>query len=230
MEEWTPIICVASSAVMANMEYDLISQAMDVIRAASTMIAASAIPVEIRMPLPPMFGLYDGMPPSTWDSMDDTAYNNMGEDGEDESWVDLCLGPTIPGCEIYDIIDLRRVLQAEQVVKLLLDTREWAERDEVRWYVPGLAEVARMITEGDNDDDVIVVGDRHKNMNEEYVNGHLVDLHRVLGEAVDIVRGGGPNHHLSYERVGRVTCKGGAAYDKKHFKGPRRRRCWCWWR
>ena len=51
------------------------------------------------------------------------------------------------------MIDLRAVLQVEQVVILLLDTREWAEGDGIRWHAPGLAAAARRIAERDDDDD-----------------------------------------------------------------------------
>ena len=37
------------------------------------------------------------------------------------------------GMDVHEVIDLRAVLQAEQVVILLLDTREWVEEGRIRW-------------------------------------------------------------------------------------------------
>ena len=44
--------------------------------------------------------------------------------------------------DVHEVIDLRAVLQAKQVVVLLLDTREWAEGGGIRWHAPGLAGTA----------------------------------------------------------------------------------------
>ncbi len=55
--------------------------------------------------------------------------------------------------DVHEVIDLRAVLQAEQVVILLLDRREWAKGGGIRWHAPGLAGAARWIAERDDDDD-----------------------------------------------------------------------------
>ena len=44
--------------------------------------------------------------------------------------------------DVHEVIDLRAVLQAEQVVILLLDRREWAKGGGIRWHAPGLAGTA----------------------------------------------------------------------------------------
>ncbi|KAL3809593.1 hypothetical protein ACHAXA_005809 [Cyclostephanos tholiformis] len=198
------IVSVASSAEVARSEYELVREATDLLldrpparvggghRSSSSSVG---IPdVEMTSSLPPMFDLFDGE-----GVIED-------DDDDDDDWLDLILGPVPPGVDVYDEIDLRTILQAEQVTKLLLDTREWAESDGIRWRVPGLAGVARTIVAerdgggGDDDDDdedldSNGLGGRHP-------IGPLVDLHRALEGAVEIVRAGpnlmDPNNRVSY--------------------------------
>ena len=128
----TPVVSVATSAEMANSEYDLVREAMELLlrssgrRSSSSLASDAPSPSsstvsaadfsEIDTPLPPMFNLFDG----------ETGVVG-GDDDDDDEWLDACLGPLPPGTDVHEVIDLRAVLQAEQVVKLLLDTREWAE-------------------------------------------------------------------------------------------------------
>ena len=132
------------------------------------------------------------------------------------------------GMDVHKVIDLRAVLQAEQVVILLLDMWEWAKGDGIQWHAPGLAGAVRRITERDDDDDDNDVGRKEDGDDSREEGGRgLVDIHRTLGAAVKIVRPG-PNlmdpyltlvrvpTHLGERgvpRAGRATEKRGAHDD-----------------
>ncbi len=107
--------------------------------------------------------------------------------------------PPPPGMDVYEVIDLQAMLQAEQVVKLLLDTRVWAKGDGIQWYAPGLVGVARQIGELSEE---YIGGNRDGNDSREE-GGGLKDLHCTLRSAVEIVRAGpnlmDPYNRLSYE-------------------------------
>jgi hypothetical protein len=53
---------------------------------------------------------------------------------DDNDWLDACLGPLPPGTDGFEVIDLRVMLQAEQVAKMLRDMRVWIEGDGIQWY------------------------------------------------------------------------------------------------
>ena len=201
----TPVVSVATSAEMANSEYDLVREAMELLlrssgrrslstpasdapSPSSSTVSAAAFS-EIDTPLPPMFDLFDGE-------------TGVVDGDDDDEWLDACLGCS--NMDVHEVIDLRAVLQADQVVKLLLDTREWAEEDGIRWYAPGLAGVARRIAERDDDDDDDDGGRKEDGDDSREEGGQgLVDLHRTLGAAVEIVSAGpnlmDPYNRLSYE-------------------------------
>ncbi|KAL3764660.1 hypothetical protein ACHAW5_000291 [Stephanodiscus triporus] len=207
------VVSVSSSVEMARSEYELVREATDVLlrssptriggrRTSSSSSAAAAAAVgddylssdgttsPFEVSLPPTFDLFDG---------EDRPIDDI----DDDDWMGLCPGPPPPPgtTDSYEQqIDLRAILQAEQVVKLLMDTRAWAERDGTRMHVPGLSNVARMITECDDDDWDDGDGD---GMEEERTRlGPLVDLHRALEGAVEIVRAGpslsDPDNRRSY--------------------------------
>jgi len=101
---------------------------------------------------------------------------------------------------------------------LLLDTREWAKRDGIRWHAPGLAGTPRWIAERDDDDDGNDVGRKEDGDDSREEGGRgLVDIHRTLGVAIKIVRAG-PNlidpylflvqvpTHLGEQEVPRAGC------------------------
>lgn len=125
----TPPISIAQSAEEAMHEYDLVREAMKVLRSQTS--------TGFAIPLPPTFQLFDGVSTSI--------------DSDDDEWIDLCLGPLPPGMDVYQEIDLETVLKAEQVVKLLLDTYKWAMGDMIRDNAPGLVDVVRQMEHHDGE-------------------------------------------------------------------------------
>ena len=193
----TSIIAIANSADMANNEYNLINDAMDILLYSSSSSSGTitTIPKGSVLPLPPMFNLNNGN-------------DDIIDDDDDDDWIEICLHPTI-GMDIYESITYHNILQAEQIVKLLLDTYTWGTvNDEVQWYTPGLAHLAAMIIDNTttattyHDDNV----DRQKD--EEDTNNKdgnilvlspadsivepLTELYQLLKGAIEIVRAG-PN-------------------------------------
>ena len=104
--------------------------------------------VNSKTNLPPIFKLLDG----------DT------ESDEDE-WVELCMNNRLDA--IYQEIDLETILQAECLVKLLLDTHDWISTDNVKNAYPGLVDVVEEMS-------VCVE--------------HLSNLYNTLENAVEITR------------------------------------------
>ncbi len=104
---------VATSVEDAVQEYRLVEEAMDMLDYQND--------YEKKSNLPPMFNLIDG---------------DTGSD-EDE-WTDLCMNSRL---DAYQEIDLETILQAECLVKLLLDTYNWATIDGVKTSYPGLVAV-----------------------------------------------------------------------------------------
>lgn len=176
----TPIISIAQSAEEAVSEYQLVHDAM--------MILKSQQSSNHVIPLPPMFDLYDGV----------SSTSNV--DSDDDEWIDLCLAPLPPGMDIYQEIDLQTILQAEQVIKLLLMTYEWATSHH---SVPlGLVNVTRqMECLGEIEDkDGNGVTDEDSSMRS--ING-LREIYETLKGTVEIVRAGpslsDPNNRFSYQ-------------------------------
>lgn len=104
---------VAASVEDAVQEYRLVEEAMDMLDCQNDF--------EKKSSLPPMFNLING---------------DTGSD-EDE-WIGLCMNNRL---DVYQEIDLETILQAECLVKLLLDTYNWASIDGVKTSYPGLVAV-----------------------------------------------------------------------------------------
>ncbi|KAL7440207.1 hypothetical protein ACHAXH_007265 [Discostella pseudostelligera] len=173
----TPIIPIAQSTEEATSEYQLVHDAM--------MILKSQQSSNHVIPLPPMFDLYDGV-------------SSTSVDSDDDEWVDLCLAPLPPGIDIYQEIDLQTILQAEQVIKLLLKTYEWATSHQ---SVPlGLVNVVRQMECIDEDKD----GNNITNEDDNIPNINVLrELYVSLKRSVEIVRAGpslsDPNNSFSYQ-------------------------------
>jgi len=105
---------VASSQRDAIEEYGLVNEAMNILNNCTNNPGKKDV-------LPPMFNLIDG----------DT------ESDEDE-WIGLCMNSRV---DAYQEIDLETILQAECLVKLLLDTYNWTSMDGVESSYPGLVSV-----------------------------------------------------------------------------------------
>eukprot|EP00985_Skeletonema_marinoi_P025704 scaffold19127_cov150-Skeletonema_marinoi.AAC.1 len=105
---------VASSRRDAIEEYRLVDEAMNILNNYENDPGKKDV-------LPPMFNLIDG----------DT------ESDEDE-WIGLCMNSRV---DAYQEIDLETILQAECLVKLLLDTYNWTSMDGVESSYPGLVGV-----------------------------------------------------------------------------------------
>ena len=165
-----PAVHVAKSADEAISEFNLVRQAMDVL--------------SVQKNSPPLFRLNNGEPSEV-------------ESDEDE-WVDLCTSDLPPGMDLFQEIDLQTVLQAEQVIKLVMDTIAWA--DELRESAPELADVMlRLGRPVPCDDQTEKVEDDE---DERSTVDGLVELHQSLRGAVEIFRSGpslsDPYNRLSY--------------------------------
>lgn len=110
---------IAQSASEAMHEYNLVNQAMEVLRSQNSLN---------RIPLPPMFDLRGS---------DSTNYT---PDTDDDEWIGICLNPSPMETDIVEEIDLYMILQAEQVTKMLLNMYEWALNEEVSRSVPSLSD------------------------------------------------------------------------------------------
>lgn len=130
---------VAQSKEDAVLEYRLVNEAMEIISQNDS----------TRKNLPPMFQLSNG----------DT------ESDEDE-WVELCMNSQLDR-SLYGEIDLETIIQAECLVKLLLDTHSWSTRKSVESSYSGLVGVVREISR---------------------CVEHLSKLYHTLEGAVEIVR------------------------------------------
>ena len=93
------VLPIAKSAEDCVNEYKLVQEAMDLLNSSS--IGNDVLQV------PPIFNLSDG---------------DTGSDEDD--WVEACMSSQL---DIYQEIDLETILQAECLVKLLLDTHDWAK-------------------------------------------------------------------------------------------------------
>ena len=163
-----PPISVAQTAEEAILEYDLVREAMEILQSQQSTKDGST-----PMSLPPMFQLYDGV-------------SSSGIDSDDDEWIELCLNPLPPGMDVYQEIDLQTILQAEQVVKLLIETYEWTLSDTIKWNAPGLVNVVQQMGYTDEDAGEIDVANNEGNI------GTLLDLYNTLKGAIEIVRAG-PN-------------------------------------
>ena len=173
-----PPMSVAQSAEDATSEYELVSQAMGILKSQG-LLESDDLP--IILPLPPMFNLNDGVSSTEIDS-------------DDDEWIDLCLANLPPGMDLYEEIDLETILKAEQVVKLLLETYEWAMSDRIQQYAPGLVDVVRRME--------LFGGETDCSSVEGNVSS-LLELYQTLKGSVEIVRAGPSlsdiNNRFSYQ-------------------------------
>ncbi|KAL7533764.1 hypothetical protein ACHAXR_005438 [Thalassiosira sp. AJA248-18] len=150
-------VAVAQSAGQATSEYELVHQAMVILQSQQS--------ENSTIPLPPMFQLNAGVS-STVDS-------------DDDEWIDLCISTLPPGMDLYQEIDLETILKAEQVLKLLVETYEWAMSERIKENATGLVEIAQKMELHDEEADA---------RGEKGTINHLSDLYQTLKGAVEIVR------------------------------------------
>ena len=110
-------------------------------------------------------------------------------------------------------IKRKRARERKRLMRLFLDTRRWAEADAILWHAPGLSGVACAITTHRRDDDANGSGREEYDGNRGDGDGGdewdgtttrpLINLHRSLVSAVEIVRSGpsliGLTNRMSYE-------------------------------
>lgn len=106
---------IAKSAEDCVNEYKLVQEAMDLLNSHNNGSAGKDVI------LPPIFKLSDG---------------DTGSDEDD--WVEACMSSQL---DIYQEIDLETILQAECLVKLLLDTHEWAKESSYSGLVGVVSEM-----------------------------------------------------------------------------------------
>lgn len=144
--EHQQITHIARSAVEARKEYELLREAMLVLRSDSKTKMTPPFsnrveesrnheggntPVEQfeekASILPPIYGFSA----SPWDLSEVSS--------DDDEWLDAALSG------YASTLDLESILQAEQVVKKLLETRSWADLPTVKEQVPGLSQIGHEI-------------------------------------------------------------------------------------
>jgi len=172
-----PPISIAQSAEEAIFEYNLVNEAMEILQ--------SQQQSSTKIPLPPMFALYDGISTSS----------STTADSDDDEWIDLCLASLPPGVDIYQEIDLENILQAEQVVKLLIETYDWVMSDTIKWGSTGLVDVVKQMEYHSKEEE--------ETESEDGNIDTLLDLYQTLKGAVEVVRAGSslsdPNNKFSYQ-------------------------------
>jgi len=175
-------ISIAQSAEEAISEYGLVHEAMGILQSQQSLHST--------IPLPPMFELYEGVSTSV--------------DSDDDEWIDMCIGPLPPGIDLYQEIDLQTILQAEQVVKLLLETYEWAMSDRINESAPQLVDIVRQMEYHVDEDDGI--DKENGNISKTASKGNterLSELYQTLDGCIEIVRSGpnlsDPHNRFSYE-------------------------------
>ncbi|KAL9185078.1 hypothetical protein ACHAXT_002855 [Thalassiosira profunda] len=156
-----PPISIAQSAEEAAVEYELVREAMVILQSQSS---------KSTIPLPPMFQLHEGVSTSV--------------DSDDDEWVDMLLGPLPPGVDVYQEIDLEAILKAEQVLKLLLETYDWATGNGMEENAPGLGGIVRRMEWRDEEDGIDCNNEGRGDIQ------LLSDLYQTLNGAVEIVRAG----------------------------------------
>jgi len=175
--QYPPPISIAQSAEEAILEYKLVSEAMEILQSQQSSTG--------RIPLPPMFQLYDGV----------SSSSSTTADSDDDEWIDLCLASLPPGVDIYQEIDLENILQAEQVCKLLIETYDWAMGDKIKWGSTGLVDVVKQMEYHNKEDEETERQDGNIDT--------LIDLYQTLKGAVEVVRAGpsisDPNNKFSYQ-------------------------------
>lgn len=163
-EHKMPTFPIAQCASEATQEYNLVHQAMEVLRSQRSSSG--------RIPLPPMFQLRNVEISTTYTPETD-----------DDEWIDACLSPLPLGSDILEEVDLYMILQAEQVSKLLLNTYEWAISEHVSNCVAILAEVITKPMQQLNDHDRVASEDGDSKAKD--VMSSLSQLHETLRGSVE---------------------------------------------
>ena len=174
------VVPIANSATEATCEYELVRQAMQILKLQSLS--------NNNTPLPPMFQLRDRS----------TASFSMETD--DDEWINVCLNPVPLGVDIAEEIDLEMILQAEQVTRLLLSTYEWAMDEQISIEFASLSEIISNTIQGSDCSDGESGTEEN---NTDTALSSLSQLYETLKGAVEIVRGGPSfydiNNQFSYQ-------------------------------
>lgn len=168
---------IAQSAIEATQEYNLVHQAMAILRSQHSSTD--------KIPLPPMFKLRG--------SESATAYT---PETDDDEWIDICLNSLPMGSDIMEEIDLFMILQAEEVTKMLLNTYKWAENEQVSNYVGSLSEV---ITKPMRQVNMNIDHDQVSNEDDsktESILTSMSQLYDTLRDSVEIIREGSNAYQL----------------------------------
>ncbi|KAL7512051.1 hypothetical protein ACHAXN_009499 [Cyclotella atomus] len=174
-EHKMPTFPIAQCASEATQEYNLVYQAMEVLRSQRSSTG--------RIPLPPMFQLRNVEISTTYTPETD-----------DDEWIDACLSPLPLGSDILEEVDLYMILQAEQVSKLLLNTYEWAISEHVSNCVAILAEVITKPMQQLNDHDRVASEDGDSKAKD--VMSSLSQLHETLRGSVETTREGSNSYQF----------------------------------
>ena len=109
------VINIAQTADDANKEWDLIREAMNILQEVKEGSATTYPPIYAK----------DSSP---WDV-------DLEVTSDDDDWLySILIGS-------QDSLSLENILQAEQIVKRILNTHEWAHKDDLIAAYPGLAEI-----------------------------------------------------------------------------------------
>jgi hypothetical protein len=163
---------IAQSANEATFEYELVRQAMELLRSQSSHTN--------KIPLPPMF---------QFRNVDSISY-----DSDDDEWLYLCLHPLPVGADIMEEINLYMIFQAEQVTKMLLHTFEWAMDERLSDCASLLSDVIvkpMLQSNGENNET-----QQEQIGNPESVVSSLYQLHDSLNGAIEIVREGSSSYQF----------------------------------
>lgn len=173
---------VAQSAEEATAEYELVHQAMEVLH------SQHLSNPQLKLPLPPMFDLYD----SNYDT-------------DDDEWIDTCISPLPMGeSDMLEEIDLYKILQAEKVTELLLNTYEWATREEVMDSAAALSNVFCEVLMGPPQYHEDVQTDLEEDYTTITIMSSLSQLYQSLHGSVEVQKEGSKSYQFrlssSYDR------------------------------
>ena len=168
-------VIVAQSAQEATAEYKLVHQAMEVLR------SQNLSKPQLKIPLPPMFDL-----------------NDSNYDTDDDEWIDTCINPLPMGEEdMVEEIDLYTILQAEKVTELLLNTFDWAAREEVMDSAPELSNVFRkVLIEPSKHHDLDAQTDDGEDQKKLSIISSLSRLYKSLHGSVEVQKEGSKSYQF----------------------------------
>lgn len=130
----SPIISIAKSALEAREEYQRVEEAMNILNKAKKDNSpnekqdVNLNQSKIITTIPPIYGFSS----SPWDTNDPIS--------DDDEWLQ-----TRP----YEVLDLENIIQAEQVIKTLLECQHWAEMEMTRVNAPSLSRICETINESE---------------------------------------------------------------------------------